>query len=207
MEISNNYIFAVLIVFAYLIGAIPWGLILTQKFRSVDIRQAGSGNIGATNVMRIAGTSLGLLTLIGDMLKGILPVWMALIITDPNQSWRELYVAIIILAVFLGHLFPVFLKFRGGGKGVATAAGGFLVISPITFIFVVTIFVLVVLWRRYVSLGSLAASAVLPFFILLLTASKLMTGCALVVTILIYYRHRENIRRLIAGNEPIFWKK
>ncbi len=207
MEISNNYIFAVLIVFAYLIGAIPWGLVLTRKFRSVDIRQVGSGNIGATNVMRIAGTSLGLLTLIGDMLKGILPVWMAYIITDPNQSWSELYIAIIILAVFLGHLFPVFLKFKGGGKGVATAAGSFLVISPITFIFVVIIFVLVVLWRRYVSLGSLTASAVLPFLILLLTSSKLMTGCALVVTILIYYRHRENLRRLIAGNEPIFWKK
>jgi acyl phosphate:glycerol-3-phosphate acyltransferase len=198
--------FLVLPVFAYLMGSIPWGLVLTRLFTSANIRQEGSGNIGATNVGRVAGPGLGILTLAGDMLKGAVPVWMAVTITAPNKFWSLIYISVVALAAFIGHIFPVYMKFKGGGKGVATAAGCFAVISPVAFVVIILVFVMFVCWSNRVSLASLAAAAILPVSVWKTTGSGVITGCALVTAIFIYFRHIDNIKRLLNGTEPVIWK-
>ena len=187
---------------AYLIGSIPFGLILTKKFTSYDIRAEGSGNIGATNVRRVAGTPLGALTLAGDFLKGAIPVYIAAVLTGDKGSCGEFYISVTAMAAFWGHLYPVFLKFKGGGKGVATAAGCFLVISPVSFLAAIILFAVVIFFYRRVSAGSLAASALLPFAVWVVNHSVFHIFCAVIVAVFIFYRHRENIRRLLSGTEP-----
>ncbi|MDP2863700.1 MAG: glycerol-3-phosphate 1-O-acyltransferase PlsY [Desulfobacterales bacterium] len=187
---------------AYLLGSVPFGLILTKKFASVDIRAEGSGNIGATNVRRVAGTALGALTLAGDFLKGVIPVYIAAVLTGDKGSCGEFYISVTAIAAFWGHLYPVFLKFKGGGKGVATAAGCFLVISPLSFLAAIMLFAVVVFFYRRVSAGSLAASALLPFAVWVANHSVFYTFCAVIISAFIFFRHRENIKRLIYGTEP-----
>lgn len=199
--------YLVLPIFSYLLGSIPWGLILTRLFTPINIRQVGSGNIGATNVARMAGPGLGVLTLAGDILKGAFPVWLAVSMTTPNQVWGDLYVALVAFAAFTGHLYPAYMKFKNGGKGVATAAGCFGVISPVALVILILVFILFVCWSNRVSLASLASAAVLPVAIWKATGSKVMLGCAVITTIFIYFRHVDNIKRLIAGKEPTIWKK
>ncbi len=131
MEIMKIFKIVALPFFAYILGSIPFGLIIARLFTAVDIREEGSGNIGATNVRRVAGAIPGFLTLFCDVLKGALPVWIALKITGYSGLWNEIYLSIVTVSVFSGHLFPVFMKFKGGGKGVAAAAGSFFVLSPI----------------------------------------------------------------------------
>ena len=198
--------FLVLPVFAYMLGSIPWGIVLTRLFTSVDIRREGSGNIGATNVGRIAGPTLGVLTLIGDMLKGAIPVWIAGLLITPNSLWGEIYISVVSLAAFSGHLYPVYMGFKKGGKGVATAAGCFAVISPVAFVVVTLVFVLFVCWLNMVAVASLAAAAILPVAIWQSTGSGVLTGCAVVTAIIIYFRHKDNIKRLFKGTEPKIWK-
>jgi glycerol-3-phosphate acyltransferase PlsY len=193
-------------VFAYLLGSIPWGLILTRLFTPVDIRQAGSGNIGATNVAREAGLKLGIITLAGDILKGAVPVWLAASITHPNDAWGALFVAFVALAAFMGHLYPVYMKFKNGGKGVATAAGCFAVISPVATVISMLVFIMVVCWSNRVSLASLTAAAVLPIAVWKATHLQIMTGGAVITAIFIYFRHTDNIKRLLSGTEPVIWK-
>jgi glycerol-3-phosphate acyltransferase PlsY len=182
------------IILAYLIGSIPVGVVLA-KLKGKDPRIVGSGNIGATNVMRAAGKTIGILTLAGDILKGLLPVMGAGWAGEPS-----VVVAFTGLAVFLGHLFPVFLRFRGG-KGVATAAGVFLAIKPLAIVICLLIFAVVLLKWRYVSLGSLVGSGLLPFTILALGAPTEYILLAFIVVILIFVKHRENIKRLRKGSE------
>ena len=170
--------YLVLPIFAYLLGSIPWGLILTRLFTSINIRQVGSGNIGATNVARMAGPGLGAVTLAGDILKGAFPVWLAVSMTTPNEVWSDLFIAIVAFAAFTGHLYPVYMKFKNGGKGVATAAGCFGVISPVALVILILVFIMVVCWSNRVSLASLAAAAVLPVAIWKATGSEVMLGCA-----------------------------
>ena len=198
--------FLVLPVFAYVLGSIPWGIVLTRLFTSVDIRREGSGNIGATNVGRIAGPTLGVLTLIGDMLKGAIPVWIAVVLTTPNSLWGEIYISVVSLAAFSGHLYPVYMRFKKGGKGVATAAGCFAVISPMAFVVVALVFIMFVCWLNIVAVASLAAAAVLPVAIWQATGSGVLAGCAVVTAIAIYFRHMDNIKRLFEGTEPVIWK-
>ncbi len=198
--------FLVLPVFAYVLGSIPWGIVLTRLFTSVDIRREGSGNIGATNVGRIAGPTLGVLTLIGDMLKGAIPVWIAVVLTTPNSLWGEIYISVVSLAAFSGHLYPVYMRFKKGGKGVATAAGCFAVISPMAFVVVTLVFIMFVCWLNIVAVASLAAAAVLPVAVWQATGSGVLTGCAVVTAIAIYFRHMDNIKRLFEGTEPVIWK-
>jgi len=198
--------FLVLPVFAYMLGSIPWGIVLTRLFTSVDIRREGSGNIGATNVGRIAGPTLGVLTLIGDMLKGAIPVWIAGVLTTPDSLWGEIYISVVSLAAFSGHLYPVYMGFKKGGKGVATAAGCFAVISPVAFVVVTLVFILFVCWLNMVAVASLAAAAVLPVAVWQSTGSGVLTGCAVVTAIIIYFRHKDNIKRLFKGTEPKVWK-
>jgi glycerol-3-phosphate acyltransferase PlsY len=122
---NPEFTFIGLLVLAYLLGAIPWGLILARIFAREDIRQKGSGNIGATNVTREAGVTPGLLTLAGDIFKGVIPVYLALVAFGPAGGSGDIYLSAVALAAFLGHLYPLYLKFRDGGRGVATAAGSF----------------------------------------------------------------------------------
>jgi len=194
-----------LAVFAYLMGSIPWGLILARQFGAVDVRQAGSKNIGATNVLRTAGLGLGILTLIGDLSKGALPVWLAAKLTGHPETQDAAYMSVVALCAFGGHLYPAFLKFKTGGKGVATAAGCFLVISPGAMGIVLITFILFAVIANRVSVGSLSAVAALAPAVWWTTNAGAFTACAAVMTAFIYIRHRENIRRLISGTEPAIW--
>jgi glycerol-3-phosphate acyltransferase PlsY len=187
----------VYILAAYLLGSIPVGLLLS-KVKGQDPRKVGSGNIGATNVMRVAGKGLGILTLAGDIVKGLLPTWLVIHYHEPN-----IVVAAVGLAAFLGHLFPLYLRFKGG-KGVATALGVFLALEPFTVPILLAVFIMALLLWRYVSLGSLVGTALMPLLLLLFSAPIEYVVVSLVVGILIYYKHRDNIKRLLAGTENRF---
>ena len=184
----------ILIVFAYLLGSVPVGVLLA-RIKGTDPRKVGSGNIGATNVMRAAGKVTGALTLAGDILKGLLPVAVAFIMEEP-----VIVVAAAGLAAFLGHLFPLFLGFKGG-KGVATALGVYLRLDPFAVFITVIVFVLVLLKWRFVSLGSLVGVAAMPLLLYLLNAPDYYIYLALVIGTLIFIKHKDNIRRLFAGTE------
>jgi glycerol-3-phosphate acyltransferase PlsY len=190
----------VLLPLAYLLGSIPWGVILTLTFGHVDVRAAGSKNIGAHNVFRVAGKRLGLMTLGGDVLKGAVPVLVAISWLGASDWKGEVLVCLVALSAFAGHLFPVFLGFKGG-KGVATAAGCFLVISPFVFVICVLAYVLVLCCWGYSSAGSLTAAGILPGAMWLAAHSVPITGCALIMTVLIFVRHIDNIKRLLEGTE------
>ena len=197
------FIFFGLSVFAYLLGSIPFGLILTKRFASIDIRQKGSKNIGAANVRRVAGTTLGTLTLAGDLLKGAFPVCLAVYaMAGTDNLTGEIYLSIVALSSFLGHLYPVYTKFKGGGKGVATAAGCFIIISPTACIVAMLTFILFVFLSNRVSAGSLSGAAVLPVAVWLTSHSIPLTVCALITAIFIFFRHKDNIKRLLSGTEP-----
>ena len=193
--------------FAYLLGSIPWGVVLTRIFTSVDIRQQGSGNIGTTNVSRVAGSTLGLLTFTGDVLKGAVPVFLAFILAGKNQSAGDLLLAVVALAAFFGHLYPLFMKFKDGGKGVATCAGCFVVLSPLACLSALLTFIAVLFSSKRVSAGSLAAAAILPCAAWFSTDSLQITVSAVIMAVFIFMRHRDNIKRLVSGTEPKFREK
>jgi glycerol-3-phosphate acyltransferase PlsY len=182
-------------------------VVLTRIFTSVDIRQQGSGNIGTTNVSRIAGSTLGLLTFLGDVLKGAVPVYLALVLAGKNQDTGELLLSVVALAAFFGHLYPLFMKFKGGGKGVATCAGCFVVLAPLACLSALLTFIVGVFSSKRVSAGSLAAAAVLPWMAWFSTGSLHITASAVVMAAFIFVRHRDNIKRLISGTEPKFKEK
>jgi len=195
-----------LLICAYLIGSIPFGLLL-GKAMGVDVRQAGSGNIGATNVHRLLGKKLGILTLLADTAKAIVPMLFArwLVTGNADPAAGDLWVGLTGVGAFLGHLFPIYLQFKGG-KGVATALGVFLVLVPWAVLISLVLFVSVVLWSGYVSLGSLVAAAFMPLWIWLLGGSMLYVCLALFVGVLIWLKHRDNLTRLLTGEEKS-WKK
>jgi len=184
-----------LVIGGYIAGSVPTGVILSKLFGTKDVRQEGSGNIGATNVYRVSGAKLGILTLLGDAAKGTIPVVLTCYIMN-NEMW----IATVALSTFLGHLFPIFLKFRGG-KGVAIALGIFLVITPLAVPCVVIVFILVAMMWKYVSLGSLTASALLPVFICVTGYPIVYVDLSLITGCLIFYRHWDNIKRLREGVE------
>lgn len=192
-----------LVIGSYLVGSIPFGLVL-GKIAGVDVRAAGSGNIGATNVARLVGKKIGGLTLICDALKAILPMlavgWLL-----ENGSRRELLLALCGGAAFLGHLYPLYLRFQGG-KGVATALGIFLYLAPVAAGIDLLIFVGVVYNWGYVSLGSLTAALMMPGLVWLLTGSISKSVLALGIGVLIWVKHRENIVRLMQHKEKS-WRK
>ena len=195
-----------LCIFAYLAGSIPSGLVLVKIFKSVDLRQIGSGNIGATNARRAGGWALGLATLACDVLKGAGPVYLTgFIMADAGGGTREIWGALVAIIAFSGHLFPLYLKFKTGGKGVATAAGGIGVLSPVGLVTALAAFILVAGVSNRVSAGSLAAAVMLPAGVFLADRSLILTGCALIISLLIIIRHKDNIKRLISGTEPTIW--
>jgi glycerol-3-phosphate acyltransferase PlsY len=184
--------------FSYLLGSIPFGYLLVRIFRRQDIRQSGSGNIGATNVAR-SSPGLGLLTLLLDALKGLAAVALARALA-PGEN---VLAGVAALSAILGHVFPVWLKFRGG-KGVATGFGSCLILAPKTTLVAVAIFLAVVAAFRYVSLGSIIAVASLPWLAWALADRQATPGmllCLAAASILIVAQHHDNIRRLLAGTE------
>ncbi len=188
----------VLLLLSYLIGAIPTGVILTRLAGTEDIRKAGSGNIGATNVYRVGGRKLGILTLVGDALKGVAPVAYVL-----YSGYSPQIVAAVALVAFLGHCYPVYLGFKGG-KGVATALGILLVISPLTVFGALVVFSLV-LWKwRYISLASISAAGAAPLVLLAAEPLTALFPAVLVIAALVVVRHRTNIERLLNGTENRF---
>jgi glycerol-3-phosphate acyltransferase PlsY len=197
-------ILAGLTLFAYLLGSIPWGVVWTRMFTSADIKKEGSGNIGATNVSRVAGPGLGLLTLAGDFFKGAFPVYLAVNLAGHHQSVTDFLPAIVALAAFGGHLYPVYSGFKSGGKGVATAAGCYAVLAPMACLSALAVFMALVFASRRVSAGSLAAALVLPVAAWIFTHSWEITACAAVMTVFIFMRHTDNIKRLLSGTEPRF---
>ena len=192
-----------LCILGFFLGSIPFGLIFTRLFFFIDLRKTGSGNIGATNARRAGGWKLGLATLAGDILKGAGPVLVAAVMAkNATPALKDTVMGLTAIAAVFGHMFPVFLKFRPSGKGVATAAGGFAVISPVALGAAIALFVSALILFRRVSAGSLAAAATLPVFVFFFTHSGIFTGGALVISLAIIFRHRDNIRRLMDGTEP-----
>jgi acyl phosphate:glycerol-3-phosphate acyltransferase len=189
---------------AYLLGSIPFGFLLAKLFGGGDVRKAGSGNIGATNVARVVGPLAGILTLVLDTGKGVAAVWLAGRVTSESAAWMMA----AAFAVLLGHCFPVWLKFKGG-KGVATALGVFLALSPLAAASAMLIFILFVAYWRFVSLGSIAAAAAMPLLIYFLWAPRhappiVVDVGTLAIALLVIYKHDGNLQRLVEGTEPRF---
>jgi glycerol-3-phosphate acyltransferase PlsY len=192
------------VILAYLCGSIPFAYIIARLVVNVDIRSVGSGNPGATNVLRTVGKFAGIVTFIADTLKGFIPVYFAMLM---DASF--FYLVIIAGAVILGHIFSIFLNFQGG-KGVATALGVFLVLVPLPSLIALSIFVLVFIFSNYVALASICAAVGLPLASYFLSCRVEATIFAFVVAILIIYKHKTNIERLKNGTEyefRIFKKK
>ena len=206
---------------AYLLGSIPFGYLIVRATKGADVRATGSGGTGATNVSRRAGKTAGVVTLLLDALKGVAAVAIAKVVLGlpffgegtlagpalENAYW---WVAAAAIAVIMGHIFPVWLRFRGG-KGVATGVGVFLVLTPLAVVLAGVIFVLVVWRTRYVSLGSTLAAVSIPLFVLLrnvfvqpVTAFMPIMSAAMAGAMLILFAHRENIGRLKNGTENRF---
>jgi len=199
--------FVILALLAYMLGSIPFGVVLTRLFTNIDLRTQGSGNIGATNVLRCAGIKLGLLTFLLDISKGALPVYLALALFGNAPGGATVYPYSVALCAFLGHLFPLYFGLRKGGKGVATAWGCFLVLSPLSALLILLIFALVVLVSKRVSVASLAAALALPPMTAFIDAARLGTLFSAMIALLIVYRHRQNLVRLIQGKEPPIWSR
>jgi acyl phosphate:glycerol-3-phosphate acyltransferase len=188
------------IVAAYLIGGIPFGYLIVKLTTGRDVRSLGSGNIGATNVLRTTGRGVAVVTLLLDILKGIGAVWLADRLTYHSVLWMSA----AALAVIFGHAFPIFLKFRGG-KAVASFIGAFLYLTPLPLLAVLILFVAVVVATRYISLGSIVAAGSFPFAVwLILHPPAPVLIAAFVSGAFIVYRHRANIERIRAGNEYLF---
>lgn len=182
--------------FGYLLGSVPTGLLLAKAFSKVDPRKMGSKNIGAANIFRTAGKGLGILTLLGDVLKGMIPIGIAI-----QLNVSDLWLAGVGLSTFLGHVFPIFLGFRGG-KGVATALGVYLVVSPIA-VFIEFLLFAGLVWKwRYISLGSISCATTIPILIAFFRSdSQAYFILSVIIAALILYRHQENIIRLLQGTE------
>jgi glycerol-3-phosphate acyltransferase PlsY len=200
----------VCVILAYLIGSIPTSYLIGKIFFKADIRQSGSGNPGATNTLRTFGVKAGIIVLLIDVLKGVAVVVMAnyLLSIAPSVLGYILFTSLSYLAVVLGHMFSIYMRFKGG-KGVATTAGVFLAISPLPFLYCVVLFVFIVAVTKYVSLGSiLGASAFLLVELLSQVLLKFPNVPRLVVVIiivvLILFKHKANFKRLCEGNENKF---
>ena len=184
-----------MLLFAYLLGSVPTGFLLGY-FSGVDVRQAGSGNVGATNVARVVGKRQGLITLVADVAKGFIPV-----IGSLELSLGPVMTSFVAVAAFLGHLFPLFLRFRGG-KGVATSLGVLLALAPLGTGVLIVIFCLVARLGRIVSLASITTAAFAPAVLWLFSYPAYVVSLSLFLALGIVLRHWENMRRLISGAEP-----
>jgi glycerol-3-phosphate acyltransferase PlsY len=188
--------FWLLVAFAYAVGSIPFGLLMGRMFADVDVRTMGSGNIGATNVNRVLGRKLGALTLLCDLSKGALCVLLAKLLL-PHRELDHLWIG---FAAFLGHCYPLYLGFKGG-KGVATAAGILLFVSPYTALLGLLVWIVVVKISKVSSLGALVASICIPAIAYVLERDLRLTFVMTLMMGIVVWRHRENIARLRQGAE------
>jgi len=189
-----------LLFFAYLIGGVPFGYLVVRLRSGRDVRDLGSGNIGATNVLRTTGRAAAVMTLLLDIAKGALAVWIADRLTHGDPFWTSA----AALAVMFGHAFPVFLKFRGG-KAVASFIGAFLYLTPAPMLAVMVIFVITVAASRYISLGSIVAAGTFPLGVwIILHPPVPVVVASLIAGVFIVHRHRANLERIRAGNEHLF---
>jgi glycerol-3-phosphate acyltransferase PlsY len=193
----NSELLAILaIILSYLLGAVPFGLIFSRLFSNVDVRSVGSGNIGATNVLRAAGKKAAVLTLFADALKGLVPVLIAKALFHDDVT-----TVLSGAAAILGHNFPVYLKFKGG-KGVATSYGVVLAVAPGIGLACLAVWLMAAFVWRYSSLSALLSFALYPVLTFITSAGSGPLGLlSLFIFGMIYYRHRENIKRLLAGTE------
>lgn len=190
----------ILALFCYLLGSIPFSYIFSRVLGGVDIRAKGTGNVGATNVLRTLGIKIAVLSLLGDLSKGAVSGWLGL-------YFGGVYLAAICATMaVMGHCWPVFLGFRGG-KGAATGAGAVLVLMPKVFVLLAVIFAVIIGSTRYVSLGSICAAAVLPVLALFVYHSWVYAVMSLVIAVMVIYRHRSNIERLRNGTEKKITEK
>jgi acyl phosphate:glycerol-3-phosphate acyltransferase len=189
--------FVAMLLLAYLVGSIPFGLVVGKVFYHVDVREHGSGNVGANNVFRVLGKKAGVVVLVCDMLKGYVPAFIAAYFFRETNPWLAIFIA---GAPVVGHMYSVFLK-GSGGKGVATGAGVVLALVPLAFGILIVVWVLLILTTRYVSLASLVAAFLVPVLVFAFGNPLPYEIAAVLVTVVIFWAHRGNIRRLIAGNE------
>jgi glycerol-3-phosphate acyltransferase PlsY len=210
-----NKIYLIVAVMAYLLGSIPFGYLLVRIFRGEDIRLSGSGNIGATNVARSGAKGLGIATLALDALKGALAVWLAALLAGSKYNLCGDFtqhpcapalrlMSVAALFAVLGHVFPVWLRFKGG-KGVATALGVFCVLFPAAILVALAIFILIVAITRYVSLGSILGAIAFPaaaYFLQSTDAMSLVLASS--VSLIVILKHHQNISRLLSGTESRF---
>ncbi len=192
------------VVIAYLLGGIPFGYVLVRLTTGKDVRASGSGNIGATNVLRTTGRAVAVVTLLLDIFKGYAAVWIAAWLTGDSAIWTSA----AALAVMAGHAFPLFLGFKGG-KAVASFIGAFLYLTPLPLLAVLIVFVIVVSATRYISAGSILAAATFPFGVwIILHPPIYVLAASFIAGAFIVVRHRTNIGRLRAGTENVFaWRK
>ncbi len=190
---------------AYLLGAVPFGKIIAGMVAQIDITQRGSKNIGATNVARELGFKWGLLTLALDVLKGLVPILVFSACSFKGDISSQMALAVVSLCPLLGHQFSIFMGFRGG-KGVATALGIYMALSPIACVLGLLVFLLMVLKWDFISLGSMVSAGSIPIFLTLFHQPKPVVFASLVMAALIYFRHGENVLRLVRGEERK-WKQ
>jgi glycerol-3-phosphate acyltransferase PlsY len=186
--------FSLLLVLAYLLGSIPFGLVVGKVFYGVDVRQHGSGNVGTTNVFRVLGKKAGVAVLICDMLKGYVPAAVAAALFHP---WAAVFIA---AAPVVGHIYSIFLKGRGG-KGIATGAAVVLALVPLVFFIILVVWIALVLTTRYVSVASLVASFLVPVLTIAFGEPLPYEIAGVLVAIVVWWAHRGNIQRLLAGDE------
>lgn len=194
------------VVIAYLLGSIPFAYLAGRLGRRIDLREHGSGNLGATNVFRVLGWKLGILVLLADTAKGAVPVWLLHRVTTAGSP--DVWAIAFGVAAILGHVRPVFLFGKGGGKGVATAGGVFLALAPLPMLLATVAWFVVLLLSGYVSLASLSAAVVLPLAILAVYGvdSPLLLVSA-VLAVFVFWTHRGNIARLRKGEENRLGRK
>ncbi len=189
-----------LIIFAYLIGSISTGVVLSKIFGKGNLQEEGSKNIGATNVSRLMGKKWGVLTLVGDMLKGMIPIWVGQWFFKGESEAALFFTCLMALAAFMGHLFPIYLGFKGG-KGVAIAFGIFILIGPKALLIALPLFVAVVYFGKYISLGSIIAAGSLPILLILFNYNTYPVLLSIIIASAVILKHKENIHRLINGEE------
>lgn len=189
-----------LLVLSYLLGSIPFSYIFSRLWGGVDIRERGSGNVGATNVLRTLGLKVALPAFIGDFFKGWLGAFLGM------KMGGEALAAYCALAAVIGHCYPVFLGFRGG-KGVATAGGAVLFLMPDVLGLLALVFLAVIFISRYVSLGSITAAFALPIIAFILDKPRIFILLSVLLAVLVIYKHQENIKRLLTGQEPKIGEK
>lgn len=190
-----NYVFVLLI--SYILGSIPFGLLMTRLVKGVDIREYGSGNIGATNAYRVMGFGMGVMVALLDISKGYFSVLLARKVFGPEAILVLILAGLVAIA---GHNWSIFLKFDGG-RGVATSVGILINLLPKTVLIAFFVWLVIVLTTRYVSLGSIVSAILIPILAILFNSPPIYVGLGVVIAVFVVYRHRPNIQRLLAGEE------